>query len=108
MDVYRLTRSTLFDLLCGDGENRENFYQDLHNDIGHRGSWSHFRVCLETLEETLDAHKDANQHILARSYISGSLIHACVMIASTERSKMMLTKRRTPIPEKTTFAGEST
>ena len=74
MGIDGLTRSTLFDLLCGDGENRKHFYRDLHNHIGHRGSWSHFRVCLETLEETLDAHEDVNEHVLARSYIFSSLI----------------------------------
>jgi hypothetical protein len=30
------------------------------------------------------------------------------MIAGTERSRITLTKRRTPIPEKTTPAGENT
>jgi hypothetical protein len=30
------------------------------------------------------------------------------MIAGAERSRMMLTKRRTPIPEKTTLVGENT
>jgi hypothetical protein len=108
MDVNQLTRSTLSDLFCGDGENRKNFYHDLHNHISHRGSWLHFRVCLETLEETLDAHKDINEHILACNHIFGHLRNVSVMIAAIEGSSTILTKRRTPIPEKTTFAGENT
>jgi hypothetical protein len=30
------------------------------------------------------------------------------MVAGSERPRMVLTKRRTPIPEKTTFTGENT
>jgi hypothetical protein len=108
MDVDRLTRSTLFDLLRGDSENRKYFYNDLHDHVRHRSSWLQFRVCLKTLEESLDANEDVNQHILARIYIFGRLINVRAIIACVERSRMMLTKRRTPIPEKTTFAGENT
>jgi hypothetical protein len=65
MDVVRLTRSTLFDLLCGDRENRKYLDQDLYDHVGHCSSWLHFCVRLETLEETLDAHEDIGEHILA-------------------------------------------
>ena len=106
MDINRLTQSTLFDLFCGDGKNRECFYHDLHNHVRHPSSRLHFRVRLETHEEALDPHEDVNQYVLARIYIFSRLTNASVIIARTERSRMMLTERRTPIPEKTTFAGE--
>jgi hypothetical protein len=41
---------------------------------------------------------------LARIDIFSRLINARVIVARIERSRMMLTKRSTPIPEKTTFA----
>ena len=73
MIVDQLTRSTLSNLFCGNGENRKYFYHDLHDHISHRGSWSHFRVCLETLEETLDAHEDVDEHILTCIHIFSRL-----------------------------------
>jgi len=78
MDVNRLTRSTLFDLLCGDGENRKYFYHDLHDHVSHRISWLHFRVCLETLEETINAHEDVDEYILARIYMFSRLTNVSV------------------------------
>jgi hypothetical protein len=44
---------------------------------------------------------------LARIYIFGRLRSASVMIADSGRSRTMLTERSTPIPEKTTFAGDN-
>ena len=107
MDVERLTRSTLFNLLCGDCENRKYFYHDLHDHASHRFSRSHFCVGLESLEKTFDADEDVDEHILARIHIFSRLKNASVIAAGTERSRMMLTKRRTPMPEKTAFAGEN-
>ena len=105
MDAERLTRSTLFDLLCGDCENRKYLDHDLHDHVGHHFSRSHFGVGLKTFEETLDAHEDIDEHILARFNIFSRLKNASVIAAGTERSRMMLTKRRTPMPEKTAFAA---
>jgi hypothetical protein len=62
---------------------------------------------METHEESLDPHKDVNQHILARIYVFSRLTCASVIMACTEKSRMVLTERRTPIPEKTTLAGEN-
>ena len=59
------------------------------------------------LEESLDPHEDVDEHILARIYIFGCLTNTSVIIVHTERSRMMLTKRSTPIPEKITLAGEN-
>ena len=72
-ELDRLTRSTLFDLICRDGENRKDFSHYLHNRVGHRGSWWHFRVRLKTFEKTLNPHKDINEYILARNYIFSRL-----------------------------------
>jgi hypothetical protein len=80
---------------------------DLHDHVGHRFGRSHFCVGLKTLEETLDAHEDVDEHILARFNIFSRLKNVSVIAAHTERSGMMLTKRRTPMPEKTAFAGEN-
>ena len=44
MDVDQLTRSTLFDILCGDSENGKYFNHYLYNCVGHRSSQWHFRV----------------------------------------------------------------
>jgi hypothetical protein len=44
---------------------------------------------------------------LARIYVFGRLGNVSVIIVGTERSRMTLTKRRTPIPEKITLAGEN-
>ena len=44
MDVDQLTRSTLFDLLCGDSENRKYFSHYFYSHVGHRISGWHFRV----------------------------------------------------------------
>ena len=107
MDVDRLTRSTLFDLFCGDSKNRKYFYHDLHNHVRHPSSRLHFRVRLETHEESLDPHEDVNQHVLTRIHIFSRLTSAAVIIAQAERSRMILTERRTPMPEKTTLAGEN-
>jgi hypothetical protein len=110
MHVDRLTRSTLFDLFCGDRKNRKYFCSDLHNHLGHCGSGLHFCVCLQALEESLDTHEDVNEYILARIHIFSRLTNVRVIIARTERIgeiKNDLTKRRTPIPEKIAFAGEN-
>jgi hypothetical protein len=73
MDVDQLTRSTLFDLLCGDSENRKYFSHYFYSHVGHRISGWHFRVCIETLEKTLDAHEDIDKHIVACVYIFSRL-----------------------------------
>ena len=95
-------------LLRGDGENRKYFDHYLHDDISHSGRWRHFRVRLETLEKTLDAHKDVNEYIVVRIYIFSRLTYTSVIITVGERSRTIRTVRRMPIPENTTFAGEST
>ena len=68
-----LTRSTLFDLICRNSENRKDFCHYLHNRVGHRSSWRHFRVRLKTFEKTLNPHKDVNEYILTRSYVLSRL-----------------------------------
>jgi hypothetical protein len=60
------------------------------------------------LKKFSDALEDVNEYIFARIYIVSRLINASAMIAGTERSRTMPTKRRTPIPVKTAFAGENT
>lgn len=44
---------------------------------------------------------------MARIYIFSRLINASVKMADATRPRMQLTKRRIPIPEKITFAGEN-
>jgi hypothetical protein len=63
MNVDQLTRSTLFNLLCGDGEDTKHFDQYIHNHISHRSSWWHFRIRLEALEKVLDVREDVNEHM---------------------------------------------
>jgi hypothetical protein len=109
MVIDELTRSTLFNIPCSNSKDGEYFSHHVHNHVGHGSTWSLFRVSLKTCKKILDANEDIYEHILARFYIFGCLtIYASVMTASIERSRMMLTKRRMPMPEKIALAGENT
>jgi len=78
-----LTSSSLFDLFCRDGENREYFNHDFYDNVRHRRSRSHFRIGLEALEKILHTPKDINEYILARIDVLCSLADTGVTIAWT-------------------------
>ena len=50
-----LTPSSLFDLRCRDGKDREDFNHDPYDHVRHRRSRRHVCIRLEPLEEVLDA-----------------------------------------------------
>ena len=70
----RLTRSSLFNIFCRDGENSEYFDHDLEDDVGHCCGGPHFRIGLQSAEKALDAHKKIRNHVLARIGVLGRLV----------------------------------
>jgi len=50
-----LTPSSLLDLRCRDGKDREHFNHDLYDHVRHCRSRRHVFIRLEPLEEILDA-----------------------------------------------------
>ena len=74
-----------------------------------RGQWD-FCVHLETPEKHFDASKDVHKSVLACPNILRRLGNVGVIIAPLAHAKLrrIHTERRTPIPAKTTVAGENT
>jgi hypothetical protein len=102
------TRSFLFNLLCHDPEDRQYLNHDFDDNVSHSCGRCDCSVRLEAPEEIFDSFEQVNEHISARFDVLCRLTNAIVTMASTRKSKPMLTKRRTPIPAKITFAGEDT
>jgi hypothetical protein len=63
------------------------------------------RVNLESTCEVFDAFEDIDKGIIAFPHGFGRLANPYINIGQTEWSRVTLTERRTPIPEKITFAG---
>jgi hypothetical protein len=104
----RLTRSTLFDLLRPSDKNRDQFNHDFNNGIGHRFSWSYFSITLKPFEELFYTLEQIGEHTLTCIGILSPLAEPCLTVIRTKGWSVEPTKRRTPIPTKITFAGEST
>jgi hypothetical protein len=57
---------------------------DLHDNVGHRVCWWHFRVRFKAFKEVLDTLKEIGKGFLARVDILGSLTNVAVRSASTK------------------------
>jgi hypothetical protein len=61
----KLTRSSLFYLLCRNSQDIQYFDHYLHDDVRHRRAWSNLGIGLQASEKVLDALKDVDQGLLA-------------------------------------------
>jgi hypothetical protein len=77
--------------------------------IRHFRGQRDFCVHLNTSEKHFNAFKDVHKSVLACSNTLRRLRNVCVTIVLLARAKLMRirTARRTPIPAKTTVAGEN-
>jgi hypothetical protein len=101
-----LTRSALSDLLCRDPKNRQDFCHDLNDHVRHFRSQRHLRVHLQTSEKHLYAPKDVQKSFMARTNVLSCL--RTLYVTMTHANEWTIrTERRTPIPAKTTVAGEN-
>ena len=77
--------------------------------IGHFRGQRDFCVRLDTPEEHLNAFKEVHKSVLACPNILRRLRNACVTTVLPAHAKLrrIHTERRTPIPAKTTVAGEN-
>ena len=64
-DRDRLTRSTLFYLLCHNRKDIEHLHYYLHHDGLHRFSHQHLDIFLEPYEEGLDLLEDIDKYTVA-------------------------------------------
>ena len=62
-------------------------------------------IDLESTREVFDAFEDIDKGIIAFPHVFGRLANPYITIGQTERSIVMLTESRTPIPEKIIFTG---
>jgi hypothetical protein len=71
-----LTQSTLFCLLYGKGDRREQFDQDLYGDLGdRRGGWD-LCIDVEAPQEGFKRLKKVHKCIVARANILDCLMEA--------------------------------
>lgn len=103
-----LTSPPLLNLRRYYRKNGEYFHHDFQHDVDHRlGRWK-FCIGLKALEKVLDSLEEIDEHLLTCIDILGRLSNDGIMKPCISKSKKLLTKRRTPIPTKITFAGENT
>src|SRR6266702_1067131 len=103
---YR-TRFPLFDHLRRYCKNRQNLNHNLYDNVRHSCRLRNFCIGLQPLEEVLNAFEDVNENVVTSSNVLGRLNDRAVMVVQRVRSTKILTKSRTPIPAKTTLAGEN-
>jgi len=105
----QLTRSSLFNLLCRDGEDRQYLNHDLHDGVRHCCGRLNSCIRFQPPEEPLYTFENINEHVLTRIDILGRLADIEVtMTRNSTRSKRSPTWKRTPMPAEITFAGEKT
>ena len=99
-----LTKSSLLGLLYCKGDGREQFNQDLHDELGHRrGGWN---LCkdVEAPEKGFERLKKFNERVVALANIFD-----CLMEVSEQSSRLGLgethTPRSTKIPANIAFTG---
>ena len=102
----QLTSPPLLNLRRYYRKNGENFHHDFQHDVDHRLRWWKCCIGLKALEKVLNALEEIDEHLLACIDILGRLSNDGIMKPCILKSR--LTKRRTPIPAKITFAGENT
>jgi len=103
-----LTRPALLDFLSCNPKNREYLHHYLNDYIHHFRRYRHFGIDFETSEKGFYAFKDVGESKLTFSKIFGRLRNISIRMTYTKGSVEIHTKRRTPNPAKTTFAGEKT
>jgi hypothetical protein len=96
----------LFDFLCCDSKNRENFDHYLNDYVHHFRGRPHFCVDLDASEKHLDPLKHVDKSLLACSNIFGCLRSVGITIDHA-KSIRIHTERRMPTPAKITLAGEN-
>src|SRR5260221_51366 len=105
----QLTRSSLFNLLCRNGEDRQYLNHDLHDGVRHCWGRLNFGIQLQPPEKSLYTFENINEHVLTRINVLGRPADIEVtMTRNNTRSKRSLTWKRTPMPVDITFAGEKT
>ena len=81
----QLTSSSLFNLDCRDGKERDYFNHDFDDHVYHcMIRWNVF-IRFEPHNEVIDARKKINKHVLARINILGSLIDAGITMTRKVR-----------------------
>ena len=101
-----LTRSAMPDLLCCDPKNGDNLGHYLNGHVRHFGGQRHFCVHLETSKKHIDALKDIQKCVLARTNVLSCL--RTLGVKTTHAKVLRIrTERRTPIPAKITVVGEN-
>jgi hypothetical protein len=107
-NIGKLTRSSLWYLLCRDSENIQYFHHYLNDDVRHRRGWWNLHVSLQTFEKVLDPHKDVDQGLLRCTDILSRLTRFEVKLGLRRDMDRIPTWRRTPAPAKIAVAGENT
>lgn len=69
----RLTDSALFDFLCGETEERNDFNHDNRHYARHSRRWGDACVNFQPGEKVFDSNEDPDKHSLASADTSGSL-----------------------------------
>jgi hypothetical protein len=70
----------LFNFICHDSESGEHLKYDFYDNIRHLGRRCHRRIKLEPSKDIVDANKDKNELVLARTDVLGYLTDASVTV----------------------------
>jgi hypothetical protein len=68
-----LTCSSLFYLLCRNGQDIQYLNHYLNDDVRHRRVWSNLGIGLQAFEKVLNAFEDVNQSLLGSNDILSRL-----------------------------------
>jgi hypothetical protein len=104
----KLTCSSLLYLFCRDGQNRQYLHYDFGDHVHHRCSRWDLRIGLQSSEKVFDTLEKVSKYTSTRFDILSRLRELDIRMRGKVKSKNMRTKSSTPIPAKTTLAGENT
>jgi hypothetical protein len=86
--MYRLTRESLINLLCRDGEDRQYLNHDLYDGVRHCCGRLNFCIRHQPPEKLLYTLENIHEQVLVRIDILGRLADIVVMMTrNSTRSK---------------------